>query len=154
VFSMNRLKILQYNVQKSKKVMEPLLADPRTRTYDIIAIQEPWKNPFQNRTYCLSQSGFIPIYDNPTCRSCFLVNKEVDSTAWIVEYPSPDLSVLHLRTEQSNIWIYNIYSEPPRGYHITEYNSPIPLLDELLQREGEHIILGDFNLHHPVWCGV
>jgi hypothetical protein len=33
------LKILQYNVQKSKnKVMVPLLADPRVQEFDIIAL--------------------------------------------------------------------------------------------------------------------
>jgi len=26
-------------------------------------------------------------------------------------------------------------------------------LPELLQDPGEHIILGDFNLHHPMWNG-
>ena len=26
-------------------------------------------------------------------------------------------------------------------------------LPELLVREGEHLVLGDFNLHHPLWCG-
>jgi hypothetical protein len=38
---MNRLQILQYNVRKSKKVIEPLLADPQTQSYDVIALQEP-----------------------------------------------------------------------------------------------------------------
>ena len=27
------------------------------------------------------------------------------------------------------------------------------LLPELLARDGEHLVLGDFNLHHPLWCG-
>lgn len=151
---MSNLKILQYNVRKSKKVMEPLLADPRTRSYDIIALQEPWRNPNQNRTYCPGSSGFLPAYDDVERRSCFLVNREVDSTIWTVQFPSPDLSVLCLRTEQGNIWIYNVYSEPPGNYQNTEYSTPIPLLEDLLRRDGEHIVLGDFNLHHPTWCGI
>jgi len=28
------------------------------------------------------------------------------------------------------------------------------MLPELLRAEGEHILLGDFNLHHPFWGGV
>ena len=53
------LKILQYNVQKSKdKVMAPLLADPRIQKFDIIAIQEPWKNPYQETTYYPSLCPF------------------------------------------------------------------------------------------------
>jgi endonuclease/exonuclease/phosphatase family metal-dependent hydrolase len=35
-----------------------------------------------------------------------------------------------------------------------DYPSPIPLLPVLLQRRGEHIVLGDFNLHHPLWSGL
>jgi len=36
---MNRLRALQYNVQKSKdKVMAPLLADKATASYDILAL--------------------------------------------------------------------------------------------------------------------
>ena len=49
---MNRratLSILQYNVRKSKdKVMASLLRDKRITNYDILAIQEPWRNPFIN----------------------------------------------------------------------------------------------------------
>ena len=28
------------------------------------------------------------------------------------------------------------------------------MLTNLLEQEGEHIVLGDFNLHHPLWCGI
>jgi hypothetical protein len=28
------------------------------------------------------------------------------------------------------------------------------MLTNLLEQEGEHIVLGDFNLHHPSWCGI
>ena len=49
---MKGLRILQYNVQKSKdKVLIPLFEDKRTTELDIIAIQEPWQNPFQPTTY-------------------------------------------------------------------------------------------------------
>jgi hypothetical protein len=52
------------------------------------------------------------------------------------------------------IWIYSLYSQPPGGYSIRDYNSPILLLENLIRQEGEHIILGDFNLHHPIWSGI
>jgi len=28
------------------------------------------------------------------------------------------------------------------------------VLPELLKAEGEHILLGNFNLHHPFWGGI
>ena len=75
---MSRLSILQYNVRKSKKVMEPLLADSAVASYDIIAIQEPWKNPQMNRTYCPAAAGYYSAYDDIEQRCCFLVNKNLD----------------------------------------------------------------------------
>ena len=42
------LSILQYNVNKSKdSVMIPLFENLLISTYDILAIQQPWKNLFQ-----------------------------------------------------------------------------------------------------------
>ena len=57
--------------------MEPLLAKDRTRLYDVIAIQEPWRNPNQNRTYYPTASSFIPAYDDYERRSCFLIYKDL-----------------------------------------------------------------------------
>lgn len=151
---MSKLRILQYNVRKSKKVMEPLLADAAALSYDTIALQEPWKNPLQNRTYCPRASGYIPAYDNRERRCCFLVHKDLNTAMWDIEFLGPDLAVLQYRTTEQTIWVYNVYSEPPGGYIVTEYSTPIPQLAELFEREGEHILLGDFNLHHPMWSGV
>lgn len=128
--------------------MEPLLADPQIQSYDVIALQEPWQNPLQNRTYCPGNSGFISAYDDQQRRCCFLINRRVDNAIWNVHFPSPDLAILNIRTADICIWIYNVYSEPPGGYNIVNYPSPIPLLQNYLQREGEHMVLGDFNLHH------
>ena len=59
---MNRqdmLKVLQYNVHKSKdKVMASLLWDPRIHEFDILAIQEPWRNPFTATTHHLAKDKF------------------------------------------------------------------------------------------------
>ena len=118
---MSRLQILQYNVRKSKKVMEPLLADSRVKAYDLIALQEPWKNPLEDRTYCPSASGFIPAYDSCERRSCFLINREMDSSIWTAEFPHTDLATLNIRTDHLNVWIYSVYSEPLGGYNITDY---------------------------------
>lgn len=46
------LRILQYNVQKSKDVvLASLFQDRWISEYDIIAIQEPWHNRFLATTY-------------------------------------------------------------------------------------------------------
>lgn len=45
------LSILQYNVNKSRtRVTIPLFESDGIINYDILVIQEPWKNPFQATT--------------------------------------------------------------------------------------------------------
>ena len=45
-------RILQWNVQRSvNKAMAPLLRDPKITGYTVIAIREPWLNPYQNTTH-------------------------------------------------------------------------------------------------------
>ena len=60
---MKELRLLQYNVQKSKnKVMVPLFEDARAQDFDIIAIQEPWQNPFMATTYSRRGGGYYLAY--------------------------------------------------------------------------------------------
>jgi len=47
-----------------------------------------------------------------------------------------------------------VYSQLLGSFSITDYPTPIPKLLETLQKEGEHIVLRDFNLYYPIWCGV
>ena len=62
---MNRLKVLQYNVQKSKdKVIAPLLADKTAAIYDILALQEPWQNLYKNATYYPNSLVFYIAHDD------------------------------------------------------------------------------------------
>jgi hypothetical protein len=108
---MSEPKLLQYNVQKSKdKVTATLLTDPSIYVFDIIALQEPWQNPFQNSTYCPSQTQFFPAYNDSKRCSCFLINKRLDITYCDVIFLRPDCCSLQLRTESFIIWIHNIYS--------------------------------------------
>jgi hypothetical protein len=52
MITQNMLTILQYNVRKSKDtVMATLLRDPGIDKYDILATQEPWRNPFSDTTH-------------------------------------------------------------------------------------------------------
>src|SRR6187402_3869362 len=151
---MNKLKIFQYNVQKSKdKVMAPLLASGAITSYDILALQEPWHNRHKNATYCPSSSAFFVAYDNQERRCCFLINKSLDISSWDVDYSGPDACTLRLQLQDIVLWIHNFYNQPPGSYSTTNYPSSLALLPDLLAREGEHLVLGDFNLHHPLWSG-
>ncbi len=57
------LSLLHYNMRKSRdQVMMIFFDNPRTLTYDIIAIQEPWRNLGFFTTYHLHKDIFHLIY--------------------------------------------------------------------------------------------
>lgn len=85
--SQNTLTILQYNVRKSRDiVMATLLRDPRIDSYDILAIQEPWRNPFSETTHHPAKNQFHLCYPDSgepdPARVCFFVNKRIDQSKW------------------------------------------------------------------------
>ena len=143
------LRILQYNVQKSRDVvLASLFQNPRVLDYDVLAIQEPWRNPFTNTTYHPLKTHFHLTYlDDPTTRVCLYINKRIDPGTWSVTYNSKDIITLKIRNPSTDktIDLYNIYNEVGID--------TVSDLTEALGAQGEHdsIVLGDFNLHHPLW---
>ncbi len=148
------LQILQYNVHKSKdKVMEPLFQDHALQKFDILAIQEPWKNPFMNTSLSAKKAGFhLLYYDDERTRVCFYVNQRLDPDSWAVEFNGGDFATIHLQTYQGLIHVHNIYNPPPSS-HTSNEPGTLPALDQALDKPGQHIAVGDYNLHHPMWGG-
>jgi hypothetical protein len=152
--------ILQYNVRNDRvTTMIPLLADSRIKDFDIIAIQEPWRNPSGPTTLSSSQSGFHLLYrPGGDTRVCFYVNEKINPNSWEVNYPSADMISLTMQVLIENrsemIHIHNIYNPSPLSYSSTESPSVLPeVRRHLTGCEGHQILLGDFNLHHPLWNG-
>jgi len=62
----------------------------------------------------------------------------------------------------SSIRVINCYSKPPSCFNNIPSNSPVPLLQEVLSLPSiapgvtstSTVLLGDFNIHHPLWCSV
>jgi YD repeat-containing protein len=157
------IKILQYNVMKSRDiVMATLLRDPKIQEYDILALQEPWRNPAISTTHNPIAHSFHLCFPNDSreapARVCFFVNKRIDPNRWSFTAPARDLSTLEITTISTNaeaetkICIHNVYNPPKSADHRT---SCLPHLRTALSahRDDEQIILGDFNLHHERWGG-
>ena len=74
------LRILQYNVQKSREVVQgSLFQKPKVLEYDVLAIQEPWRNPFIATSYHPLKAHFQLTYSpDAVTRVCFYVNKRVE----------------------------------------------------------------------------
>ena len=165
------LKILQYNVHKSKDIaMASLLRDPHIKSYDILAIQEPWRKNFTPTTHHPLKDSFrlyYPGLDNleEKARVCFFVNNRFKPEDIEVLFHSGDFMTLTTNLSspesthnQHNIHIHNLYNE------LDASNSPV--LDDLIsilsqtaiaannlpnEVTTDHVIVGDFNIHHPSW---
>lgn len=141
--------------------MATLLRDPRVTEYEILAIQEPWRNPFTSTTRHPAKDHFQLCYpadgqDGPA-RVCFFVNKRLHTTAWHFESHTRDACSLHVRCEpgtqvQGYMPVHNIYNT---GQTVENRESVLPLIRTLLKRHepDEQVALGDFNLHHRSWGG-
>ena len=147
---MSGLRLTQYNMHKSKKrVQTAFVAEAAKKGCEIIALQEPWQNTHMN-----GSSGFWPAYPKQfQSKACFLLRKTFPLSSWSVEYPAPNIASLTMQINNQTIHIHNVYSKPPGNYTHIDQNSPIFKLSELLKKPGEHVLLGDFNLHHPIWGG-
>ena len=53
-----------------------------------------------------------------------------------------------------NIIIHNVYNPSPSFYSIQEKETFTSLRNALLTSADDHIITGDFNLHHPMWYDI
>ena len=150
------LRILQYNVNKSKdRVMIPLFKNPLTPAYDILAIQEPWRNPFQHTTnHWLAQHFELSYFPHKKTRVCFFINKRLALSSWSVTIHSIDFSTLKLKTNDDRIiHIHNVYNPCQTSGNLSRLGEIQKVLQEF-SRNIEHILLGDFNLHHPLWGGT
>ncbi|QKX57721.1 uncharacterized protein TRUGW13939_04840 [Talaromyces rugulosus] len=144
------LRILQYNVQKSRDVvLASLFQDSRVLEYDVLAIQEPWRNPFTATSYHPLKTHYHLTYmDDANTRVCFYINKRIDPSSWGVSLITTDIAVLKITnpTVHNKLCIFNVYNEVA-----TDTLSKLGEAIGEIEATDELIVLGDFNLHHPLW---
>ena len=156
----NYLQILQYNIRhEALSTMAPLLHDEKIRQFDILAIQEPWFNPYNQSSFNSNSSNFYLVHKLKTdTRTCFYVNKRLDLESWEITNEEKNLCSLklvvknmRLSNQWREIWIHNVYNPSPTSYTSVYNPSTLPQIQNALQKPGKHILLGDFSLHHPQW---
>ena len=133
--------------------MAPLFSEENVAEFDVIALQGPWRNTYHNTIFHPRKDIFELAYmDDLLTRVCFYINKKIALASWTVKFHSPDLCTLRIKTTTKHIFhIHNIYNPTAAS----EEPSKIPLLQTILENSplDEHMVLGDFNLHHPNWGG-
>ena len=137
-----------------------LFGEKEVRDLEILAIQEPYinKHTDQVTTYSQMLGNRFHLLIKPTSkdtnvanmpRVCFFVSKALDPKKWAIKHHTKDLSTLTLHTKIGPIHIHNAYNPSP----VTGQPSVINALNNALAGHPgqQHVVVGDFNLHHPMW---
>jgi hypothetical protein len=152
--------ILQYNVRNERmRTMIFLLIDDNMQNFNVIVIQELWRNFIVSITLNFNQSDFHLLYrfDEDT-KICFYVNDKLNTNSWDVEYFTIDICTLKMKINDLNedssmIHIHNVYNfslifYSSRNSSFTFSKTKRFLVDALT---NHYILLEDFNLHHFFW---
>lgn len=147
----------------------PLLRQKTVRLYDFICIQEPNHNEKTNSTHmpAPAKNHFDLVYPQATdkdhpARACILVNKRIRRLNWHVVHLTRDHVTVALKTTKvdrlnpDHIFIHSVYNpndeEDPGCPFANEFENCLTKL-ATLPGTKEHMAIGDFNLHHPLWGG-
>lgn len=84
--------------------------DPQTLTYDIIAVQKPWRNSEFSITYHPHRDIFHLIYmGHGSTRVCFYINKRLAISSRNATHHNPDLCTIYLEIHSiGKLHIHNI----------------------------------------------
>ena len=140
--------------------MIPLLYNTSIYELDILAIQEPWGNKLVATSYNPHNSPFHLVYPpEKEARVCIYINKRIHPDNWTVTHHSRDAQTVTIRYEtgsqqQRTLSIHNIYNPSPSSYSAIETGTLETLRYCLQEPQNDHIVVGDFNLHHPLWSGL
>lgn len=146
---MNRCEIVQFNCGNSNAHATRALFDSFTQPL-VVAVQEPGWNKFSKSTYC--PKPYQLAYEaTPETKVCFMIRRDAGVAQWNRTQYGPNVAKLELRLQDRNIAIINVYN--PLGDRRRLYTWPA-IQQALDQAQGQVILLGDFNAHHPKWGGV
>lgn len=145
---------------------------------EILAIQEPevYNHTDPMTTYSQALGGRFHVLLRPTeqvhggkpeanaakPRVCFYVNKRIDPKSWSIRYHTRDASTLTVKTDRGAIHVHNIYVESKvrdegdenrQELRAATAKATLQVVRRLLRNSGagQHVVVGDFNLHHPLW---
>ena len=166
------LSMIQYNMRKDKDgTMAPFLRDERVLSADVIAVQEPWSNPYQATThhpqkdlYHLAwpsdeiprETGRSPV------RVCMFIHKRIDPRSIQIVNHSGTFQTVILNyrhgSRDTRLAIHNLYLSPHTpsvAEEVMPATETLKLADQALTRFANHeqVLLGDFNAWHSEWFG-
>jgi endonuclease/exonuclease/phosphatase family metal-dependent hydrolase len=147
---MKDIQIIQYNCGNANhKAARPFFDAAAPARHQILAVQEPAYTPYNRATYC-PKGYHLASTNTPLTRVCFMISNEIPISDWRF-YPHSDyVASLAVRLEGEEVTIINVYN--PRDNRTRIQTWP-QIQDAINSAQGEIILLGDFNTHHPLWGG-
>jgi hypothetical protein len=153
--SLQPLRIIQHNCAKNKQIQETLL-DIANGTADIILLQEIHLYPQGTTVPSPSFDLFIPDTTNhQKPRTAIYVNKSrtdifCSLRSDLLPVIDGDTTLLQILAGQETFYIYNVYNERRK---LSDNSNPYTIDRYLcsLKLNGNSILAGDFNAHHPWW---
>jgi hypothetical protein len=145
--------ILQYNVKNSKnEIMISLLANSQIREYDILTIQNSWRNVCVSTSYNSFSIDFHLLYKmKENVRMCFYVNTKLNVNNWSIDFVFSDMRTLKLNlNDQRIVNIHNVHSVSSVFYASNASLFIIEMTQHRFVVDEEHVLLKNFNLHHSL----
>jgi Endonuclease-reverse transcriptase len=90
---------------------------------------------------------------NRDSRVSTYINKRISIESWSEASHSLDVQSIRIHLNDVQINVHNIYSPPPTSHTDNNTLNSLVVLAQALRIPGEHVVIGDFNLHHPLWGG-
>jgi len=150
------LKVLQINVNRSSPATEGALEYARDLKIDLIAVQEPWIITSNNdndyrRARSVTHPSYNQIVPNPTSpstrpRTLLYYRRDLGLELVLKNLGDSDLQSIDIIDRGSQLTLLNIYNERDENNNWT--------IDRTLYKlpiSNSTVLLGDFNIHHPIW---
>lgn len=143
-----KLKLWQQNVRATRGVQGTLLKLADKNRVDVIAVQEACPNTGggPNQPAIASHGYKLAFEFQESHRVAFYVRHEVNK--WKPTYVSDHRCTITLDTDLGTVHFHNFYIPPDL---VRTWS--IKLITDVLELEGGHVFMGDFNLHHAWWAG-
>jgi len=135
--------------------MIALLQEKKIQKYDILIIQESWRFRKKAKIYNSSRVGFA--IKNNDKRTCFYINKRINSNSWHTIWHFKDVSTITLQRSEreddkvasaSPINIHEMYNSLSRSHNEAHNKRNLSLIKRAMIMFEESVIVDDFNLHH------
>jgi hypothetical protein len=155
---LQKLRIWQQNVHKSKTAQEYVLNTANPKDWDVLALQKPWFDTYGNsrgtQFWCIVYPANFYDEGRPRIRSIFLINTNLSTDCYtILPIIHSDITAARFKGVNGFLSLFNIYNKITNNDTLTCLDLFSELNTPLIQPSNSDYVLwlGDFNRHHPMW---